>query len=175
MNFLGHSSYFASSRQSRSVVAVAIAVTVVALQVLIAPPASAGIAYRGGVIASGPAALYHPLGVAGDGEGNIYVADSNNHRIVKFGPNGAFIRSFGRGSPETAGTAGHLYYPAALTYANGDIYVADTSGNDVQEFTTEGTFVRKWGQFGQAEGDFNNPDGITSDCAGNIFVADPRN
>ncbi len=41
--------------------------------------------------------------VAVDGDANLYVLDSNNHRIQKFGPSGDFIRTWGKG---VAGGAG---------------------------------------------------------------------
>ena len=44
----------------------------------------------------GPAAqLYHPRGMAIDGDGNLYVADTGGCRIVKFSPDGAVLARFG--------------------------------------------------------------------------------
>lgn len=37
----------------------------------------------------------HPFGVAVDGSGNIYVADTRNVRVQKFASNGSFILQFG--------------------------------------------------------------------------------
>lgn len=158
----------------------AVAATVMGLlaaQVLLAPSASAGISYVSKLHApaTGQYALYHPRGVAADSIGNVYVADTNNHRVVKFNPDGDPIAVFGVGGPETAGTDGHLYYPESLTWANDKIYVADTAGTDVQVFTTGGTFVKRFGEAGGGDGQFAYPDGITGDCAGNIYVSDGRN
>ena len=36
-----------------------------------------------------------PQGIAVDGSGNIYVADTNNHRVQKFGSGGNFLLQFG--------------------------------------------------------------------------------
>lgn len=42
-----------------------------------------------GVAGTGPGQFNFPTGVAVDGDGFIYVADLQNHRIQKFAPSGA--------------------------------------------------------------------------------------
>lgn len=153
-----------------------VATAVLAMQVLVAAPASADISFVGKLhTGAHGGALHSPWGVTTDDHGNVYVADTNGYRIVKYDTDGAPVVAFGTGSPETAGTAGHLYYPEGVVWANGHIYVADWGGKDVQVFSTGGAYITKWGVQGDAEGDFNAPDQITADCAGNIYVTDGLN
>jgi sugar lactone lactonase YvrE len=93
----------------------------------------------GGLMAGdGPGELDEPKGVCGDASGNVFVADTNNHRIQKFGRDGAVALEFGE---EGAG-AGQLYYPRVVRVgAAGDIYVADSKQGRVQKFNAEGQFV----------------------------------
>jgi len=39
-----------------------------------------------GQYGSDQSSLNLPTGIAVDGAGNVYVTDSNNHRLVKYGP-----------------------------------------------------------------------------------------
>jgi DNA-binding beta-propeller fold protein YncE len=46
--------------------------------------------------ARGEGPVFHrPHGVTVDSSGNIFVADSGNHRVKKFAPDGSFINSWG--------------------------------------------------------------------------------
>ena len=54
-----------------------------------------------GTQGSGDNQLNHPGGIAIDREGNVYVADTRNHRIMKFTSSGTFIKKWGEfGSAE---------------------------------------------------------------------------
>jgi hypothetical protein len=136
-----------------------------------APPAAAGFSYIGPFSADNLGDLAHPLGLTSDDVGNVYAADSANHRIVKFDKFGRAVLAFGQGGSDTAGTDGHLYYPGDVVFANDHIYVADTGGHDIQVFTTGGAFVKRWGSGGDGDGLFGYANGITTDCVGNIYVA----
>ena len=136
------------------------------MQTWFAPAANAGIVKVRTLTASGTA-LRHPYAIATDDIGNVYVADTDNHRIVKFSQYGAQLLTFGQGPP--AGQPGQLYFPEGVVFANDHIYVADTYNNDVKVFTTGGAYM---GQFNAVQGNsFSHPDGIATDCAGNIYVA----
>ena len=72
-----------------------------------------------------------PLGVATDGNGNVYVADTNNNRIQKFDASGTFLATWG-----IAGSGnGQFSDPTGVaTHGSGDVYVADAGNNRIQKF-----------------------------------------
>ncbi len=74
--------------------------------------------------------LNAPCGVAVDGEGNILVTDSNNHRIQKFTAEGQFLTSVGS---EGNGFL-QFNYPCGITFnaTNDKVYVADVFNRRVQ-------------------------------------------
>jgi len=80
--------------------------------------------------------FYEPGNMAVDEEGNIYVADSGNQRVVKFNSQGEFINNFGR---EGQGP-GEFQCPWQLEIYNNEIYVYDWNRN-IQKFTLDGTYL----------------------------------
>jgi sugar lactone lactonase YvrE len=99
--------------------------------------------------------------------GDIYVADTGNHRIVEFSSVGSFVRSWGwgvlSGSPESqvctalpclqglSGSApGQFETPTflAVDQTNGDVYVGDIGDQRLSKFTATGELVTQWGDGG---------------------------
>jgi DNA-binding beta-propeller fold protein YncE len=121
---------------------------------------------------SGDSQFCYPYDVAVDKSGNIYVADSGNHRIQEFTNTGTFIckwGSYGSGN-------GQFNYPHGITVdAAGYVYVGDYNNHRVQKFTNNGTYVTQWGDGGTGNGQFNTPKGVAIDKTGNIYVADTSN
>ena len=113
-----------------------------------------------------------PNGVAVDNTGNIYIADTGNHRIQKFNSKGQFIAKWGN---EGSGD-GQFYNPYGIAIdSSGNVYVADTGNHRIQKFTSNGQFIAKWGSYGTGDGQFNLPRGIAIDSSDNIYVADTGN
>ena len=71
-----------------------------------------------------PGRLDEATGIAVDTKGNTYVADTGNHRIWKFGPDGKFLLSFGEKGDSDGQFMDSLYVAAAW---NGSILVADSA------------------------------------------------
>jgi sugar lactone lactonase YvrE len=99
-----------------------------------------------------------PAGVAVDASGNVYVADSNNNRVVAVSPTGAQT-DIGSGFNQPLGLA---------VDALGNVYVADLGNNRVEKITPNGT------QTTIGTG-FLNPYNVAVDASGNVYVADYGN
>jgi tripartite motif-containing protein 71 len=125
-----------------------------------------------GTQGAGPGQFKWPNGIGLDSSGNVYVADTFNHRIQKFTNTGAFIRTWG-----TVGSAnGQFVYPTDVAVdSSGNVFVVDEGNNRVQKFTSTGTFIRTWGTGGKGPSQFNYPQNVAVDAAGNVFVADSLN
>ncbi len=113
-----------------------------------------------GSLPAGDRQFKMPSGVAADASGNVYVADTGNHRIQKFSPDGTFIAKWGSlGSGD-----GQFNWPTGIAIDGpGNIYVADAGNHRLQKFSPDGTFIAKWGSLGTGNGQFNGPSGVTVD------------
>ncbi len=110
-----------------------------------------------------------PHGIEVDAEGNVYVADTGNHRVQKFTGGGAFLSQWG----SLGSGAGQFNHPHGIAIGpQGNVYVAETGNNRVQKFTSEGLFLTMWGSFGDGDGQFRHTHGLAVDGDGNVFVAD---
>lgn len=111
-------------------------------------------------------------GVCVDAQDRLYVADSCNHRIQIFAPDGKFLRAFGH-----AGTRpGELSYPYDVAVdATGNIFVCEFGNSRIQVFDANCQPVEIIGGAGGAPGQFNNPWAIALDARGNLYVADALN
>lgn len=70
--------------------------------------------------------------------GEIYVSDTGNHRVVVFDAGGRYLRKFGDSGKQDA----QLIFPYGLTVVDREILVADAGLNRVAVFDMQGSFKR---------------------------------
>jgi tripartite motif-containing protein 71 len=116
------------------------------------------------------AAYDSPEGVAVDGAGKVYVANSNAVQV--FDSSGKFLTAFG-----SYGTGnGQFQYPWGVAVdGNGDVYVVDTYNQRIEKFDSSGNFLVAWASYGSDNGSFYYPQGAALDRSGNVYVADTYN
>ena len=113
-----------------------------------------------------------PEGVTCDAPGNIYVADSCNHRIQVFTPGGQWMRSFGNPGLKL----GSLSYPYDIVMSSeGHLYVCEFGNSRIQIFDPSGLPIEILGGPGASPGMLSNPWAIALDSKGNLYVADAGN
>ena len=144
--------------------------------------------------------LHNPAGVALDAQGNLYVADYGNNRVLEYDApltnHQAANRVFGQPSfiTNTVNNGGlsaaSLSLPTGLALdRQGNLYVADYENNRVLEYDAPLTSHQQANRvFGQPDFNHNmpnngglsatslfNPVGVALDAAGNLFVSDTFN
>jgi serine/threonine protein kinase, bacterial len=102
----------------------------------------AGSGAAGSADASGTAASFNgPLGIAVDGQGQVYVSDSANQKIRRITPAGLVSTLAGSGASGNAdGPAAQASFNAPQGIAvdgSGSVYVADSGNNRVRKFAQD--------------------------------------
>ena len=122
--------------------------------------------------ATGDGQFNNPKGISVDRAGNVYVAETINHRVQVFDSSGRFLRKWGS---EGSGD-GQFNRPTGIAIDRaGNVYVADRGNHRVQVFDTTGRFLLKWGSEGSGNGQFDVPRHIAVDGAWNVYVSDTGN
>jgi len=110
----------------------------------------------------------NPGAIALDPDGNLWLADTGNDRVVRLSTDGSVVYSIG----SSGSKMGYFSSPSDIAISeNGTIYVADTENSRVQVFAKDGVFLRS---FGDEKGDFRleKPIALSLDRSGNIYVLD---
>ncbi len=141
---------------------------------------------------TGPAAIFNrPYGLACDGQGNLYVADTDTDVIRQIVIATAVVttiagsESTGAGSADGSGTAASFDQPQGLCCDGaGNLFVADTQNDTLRQIVlaTQAvtTLAGTVGVVGAADATgtaatFGQPQALASDGAGNLYVADTLN
>lgn len=137
---------------------------------------------------AGTARFNSPEGIALDRHGNLFVADTANHRIRKIDPDGTVTTIAGTGVADLVnGPAPEARFdrPVGIAVdALGNLIIADHGSDRIRKIAAGGAVSTLAGQFhfeGPTRRDgagsqayFNKPEGLTLDRDGNVIVADDR-
>ncbi len=133
------------------------------------------------------AALAYPAGLALDTAGNLYIADSGNHRIRRVISDGTIQTVVGTGTQGWAGDGGsaasaRIQFPAGLAFDTaGNLFIADRGNFRIRRVDRAGVITTYAGNGGRSStGDggqatnagFGFPEFIAIDSSGNLFISD---
>ncbi len=114
--------------------------------------------------------MKNPNGVAINGEGVVYVADTGNQRIDAFSPEGVFLFGFG---PKVGSYM--LLEPVAVAWdKSGFIYFVDKGLKRVFKCEPSGAYINSWGEDGDGPGEFRSPVSIAFDGQNYLYTLDSQ-
>ncbi|EDN71293.1 protein kinase-like protein [Beggiatoa sp. PS] len=143
--------------------------------------------------------LSNPEGLAIDAQGNLYIADTNNHRIRKIDSDGIITTVVGTGEAGYAGDnefaiAAQLKKPTAIVFDhNGHFYIADSGNNSIRKINYQPgtsplnansliTTIAGDGRSGYSgdngpaiQARLGNPSSLVVDNENNLYIADTDN
>ena len=138
------------------------------------------------------AAFDEPGGIALDGDGNLFVADHNNHRVRRVDVVTDVITTVAGSGLEAfsgdggAASAASLAGPIGLSFDHdGDLFIVDSYNGRVRRVEADTQLISTVagnggfdfsGDGGPAtEAELSSPESIAVDAAGNLFIADTEN
>ena len=137
--------------------------------------------------------LTSPRGVAVDNHGNVYIADTENHRVRKLDAESGVITTIagtgeeGYGGDEGPATEAKLNWPTGVAVDDaGNVYIADRNNERIRRVNPEGiitTFAGtgEWGYDSDEDGGpatealLNWPADVALDEDGELYIADEYN
>ena len=143
------------------------------------------------VITTVAANLNFPFGVAVD-NGNVYIADRNNHKVWKLSGEtltrvaGTQTGEAGYNGDGITATTAQLNSPTGVAVANGNLFIADSGSHIIRRVNLSSGIITTVAGIPQKNGLAVNgglateavlfgPRGVATDAAGNIYIADTMN
>lgn len=138
---------------------------------------------------SSEALLWEPQAVCIDNEGNLYIADQNNHCVLKY--DGEYVHriagnmTFDFSGDHGPGVKAALNKPTGLAVYEKSLYITDTGNDAVRKLDLESGLIDTFAGTGETgySGDggpaqkarLNKPGGAAVDRNGNVYINDIAN
>jgi DNA-binding beta-propeller fold protein YncE len=112
----------------------------------------------------------NPEAMAIDKNGNFYLTDTGNDRVIKFDKNFKYVSQFGQ---EGKGP-GQFDHPHGIGIdSKGNIYINTLNEPRIQKFTNDGKFIKEWGTNGTGQGQLTTPlEHLKVDSKDRVFIVD---
>jgi len=104
-----------------------------------------------------------PAGIAVNGTGCVYIADTGNDQLQSFTLDGQY-----------SGTMGTVQAPTGIA-VNSSGYVYVLCGNSVQVYTSDGNNIFEGESYGSGDGQLIGAEGIAINSSGYVYIADTGN
>ena len=101
---------------------------------------------------------------------DVVMVDYTNKDVVILNKDMKLIRSFGQGSGDSK-----LNNPVGVAVGHNVIAVSEYDDHVVKKFTLQGDYLSKFGSCGSGDGQFTNPQGLTFNSKGLLYVVDRSN
>jgi uncharacterized protein (TIGR03437 family) len=136
------------------------------------------------------AQIDYTYATAVDVSGNIYIADTANHRVRRIGLDGGISTVAGTGTEGSSGlgglgTSAQLSFPRGIaTDSAGDVYIADSGNFRVVKLSPDGTLSAFAGNGSEgysgdrgpaANAQLRMPRGLAADSRGSLYISDSWN
>ncbi len=113
-----------------------------------------------GLDETGEGRLLRPRGIAANEKGEVYIADTGNHRLVKLFNPGHSLK-FDRSTGKLGTAPGCFKEPSDVAVdSQGRVFVTDSGNHRIQIFSSELEWSNSWGKYGQSPGQLHYPTAI---------------
>ena len=141
--------------------------------------AASGTVSSGSTVVTLASGFSYPNGVAVDGSGNVYVADTVHNAVEEILAVDGVVSSSSTVITLSIGASnsfGGFSYPTGVAVdGSGNVYVADSGNNAVEEIMAVGGVIPASPAINTLGSGFSYPSSVAVDGSGNVYVADTSN
>lgn len=112
------------------------------------------------------ARMNNARGVAADAQGNVYIADTLNDRVLKYSGDGQYKFWGNRNNSQSPGK--FIFPSSSIVDNQGNLQVLDNFNRRVEKFDKQGNYLTSWGN----DNKFDSPRSIALNPQGNIEMVD---